>query len=144
MWKYSLTVDQAILTIKEKRKCIDINIGFIVQLGKWEELLKFGKELKIFKFDFNGNLMLIDLAETDKNEILNNTFSLLFVVKDNKLFKLVNTDQPQQDTTKVEKFVKILQTYDNYPTHQESIYLNCNLNNDFTFCLDNISNMHRY
>jgi hypothetical protein len=39
MWKYKYTKDKAIEKIKEKRKCIDINLGFMVQLEKWEELV---------------------------------------------------------------------------------------------------------
>ena len=40
MWKNNLSRDQAIQFIKEKRPNIEINLGFLVQLDKWESFLK--------------------------------------------------------------------------------------------------------
>jgi protein-tyrosine phosphatase len=40
MWKFSLPRDQAINFIKEKRPNIEINLGFLVQLDKWDLYLK--------------------------------------------------------------------------------------------------------
>jgi hypothetical protein len=34
MWKYNLEKETAINLIKEKRACVDINLGFMVQLEK--------------------------------------------------------------------------------------------------------------
>lgn len=40
IWKYKLSRDQAINFLKEKRPNIEINLGFLVQLDKWEKFLK--------------------------------------------------------------------------------------------------------
>ena len=40
MWKYSYNSETAVSLIKQKRSCVDINLGFLVQLKKWEEYLK--------------------------------------------------------------------------------------------------------
>jgi hypothetical protein len=37
MWKYRINKDNAIKIIKDKRSCIDINLGFIYQLEKLEQ-----------------------------------------------------------------------------------------------------------
>ena len=44
MWKYNVDKDTAILKIKNIRKCVEINLGFMVQLDKWEARLNYSKE----------------------------------------------------------------------------------------------------
>lgn len=44
MWKYNVDKDTAILKIKNIRKCVEINLGFMVQLDKWESRLNYLKE----------------------------------------------------------------------------------------------------
>ena len=40
MWKFNLNRDEAIKLIKEKRPNIEINLGFLVQLDKWDHFLR--------------------------------------------------------------------------------------------------------
>ena len=50
MWKNKYKFNDVIELIKEKRNCIDINLGFNIQLNKWENhLLTNKKNKKIFK-----------------------------------------------------------------------------------------------
>ena len=50
MWKNKYKFNDVIELIKEKRNCIDINLGFNIQLNKWENhLLTIKKNKKIFK-----------------------------------------------------------------------------------------------
>ena len=39
MWKKKLKNTEAIELIKSKRNCVDINLGFNIQLHKWENYL---------------------------------------------------------------------------------------------------------
>ena len=34
-----MSKDEAISYLRSKRECVDINIGFIIQLSKWEDFL---------------------------------------------------------------------------------------------------------
>jgi hypothetical protein len=54
MWKYNFSRDQAISLIKEKRSNVEINLGFLVQLDKWDLYLnQFRKENNIELLNFN-------------------------------------------------------------------------------------------
>jgi hypothetical protein len=44
MWKYNNDKDTAISKIKNIRKCVEINLGFMVQLDKWEARLNYQKD----------------------------------------------------------------------------------------------------
>lgn len=123
MWKYNTGKDAAIEGIRQKRCCVDINIGFVVQLEKWDELLKFGKEFKFFKFEKHGNLSLIDVAEFQK-KVLPVSFSTLLMLRENKFYRLINARQDTSIEDKVGRFVTFLQTYENYPTQLDSLYVN--------------------
>lgn len=46
MWKKKYKYPEAIELIKSKRNCIDINLGFNIQLHKWENYLKSLKKKK--------------------------------------------------------------------------------------------------
>ena len=58
MWKQNLRTENAIEFIKSRRKCVDINLGFIIQLHKWENYLFSPKEkIHIFKLDQSIRLL---------------------------------------------------------------------------------------
>ena len=65
MWKNNLTTEKAIETIKSKRKCVDINLGFIIQLHKWEKYL-FSEPDKIQVFKLGENIKLLEDEEIMK------------------------------------------------------------------------------
>lgn len=52
MWKNNMTKSEAINLISSKRKCIDINLGFSIQLNKWEKYLN-NFENKINQLNIN-------------------------------------------------------------------------------------------
>ena len=50
MWKNKYKFDEVIELIKSKRDCVDINLGFNIQLHKWENyLISMKKKKKIFE-----------------------------------------------------------------------------------------------
>ena len=65
MWKNNLTTEKAIETIKSKRNCVDINLGFIIQLHKWEKYL-FSEPDKIQVFKLGENIKLLEDEEIMK------------------------------------------------------------------------------
>ena len=50
MWKKKYKFNDVIELIKSKRDCVDINLGFIIQLHKWENyLISLKKKKAIFE-----------------------------------------------------------------------------------------------
>ena len=70
IWKQKLKTEEAIELIKSKRNCVDINLGFTIQLHKWENYL-FSPPEKIQIFKLNPNIRLLEEKEID-NENFNN------------------------------------------------------------------------
>ena len=137
MWKYNLSLNDSIDKIREKRKCIDINIGFILQLKKWEELLKYGKEYKIYKFGNNGNLSLLDLK--DFNGIYFNTgFLCLVLVKDNIIYNFIDKEKEELFKDKIEKFISVLKYLDNYNYYVKSLSFDSFSTNKNTFTIEDL------
>jgi protein-tyrosine phosphatase len=62
MWKQNLRTENAIEFVKSHRKCVDINLGFIIQLHKWENYL-FSSPEKIHIFKLCKNIRLLDEKE---------------------------------------------------------------------------------
>jgi hypothetical protein len=151
MWKNKWDKDTSINSIKVKRSCIDINLGFMVQLQKWEEFLKISSrksfqskeiiesledrfsELKFFKFENSGNITLMDKSELTlfkENEFNHNTFSVILILHEGKLYKLITHNDLLSESeysrtilSKVDRFIHLLQTYENYPKNCESMYI---------------------
>jgi hypothetical protein len=117
MWKSILDKNTAISLLKEKRKCIDINLGFLYQLSKWEEFLRYNKELKYYKIGSDGICLL------DKHEAISCDFSILLMIKGNEFYKIINKSELYNDNQTVDKFINLLQTYENYPTEYYSLYI---------------------
>ena len=76
MWKQNLKTENAIELVKSKRNCVDINLGFTIQLHKWENYL-FSPAEKIQIFKLNPNIRLLEEKEIE-NENLYYLFHLLF------------------------------------------------------------------
>ena len=62
MWKQNLKTQNAIDFVKSKRKCVDINLGFIIQLHKWENYL-FSSPEKIHIFKLDQSIRLLEEKE---------------------------------------------------------------------------------
>lgn len=92
MWKDNLTSLSAIELIKSKRNCIDINLGFNIQLQKWENyLFSSPKELQIFKL--TPNIRLLKEREIDLNTDTKEDYLLKFKYKlfyFNNIYKMYN------------------------------------------------------
>lgn len=59
MWKKKYKFMEVIEFIKSKRNCIDINLGFNIQLNKWENyLMATKKKKKIFEIKKNGEHLI--------------------------------------------------------------------------------------
>ena len=64
MWKENICASKAIYLIKSKRNCADINLGFNIQLHKWENYL-FSSPKKIQLFKLTPNIRLMDEEEKE-------------------------------------------------------------------------------
>jgi len=88
MWKQNLTTEKAIELIKSKRKCVDINLGFIIQLNKWENYL-FSPPEKIQIFKLNPIIRLLEEKEIENEKINNCEYLIRFK---HKLYYINNKD----------------------------------------------------
>ena len=86
MWKQNIKTENAIEFIKSKRKCIDINLGFIIQLHKWENYL-FSSTDKIQIIKLNTNIRLLEEKEYENENINENEYLVRF---NQKIFYLGN------------------------------------------------------
>jgi hypothetical protein len=119
--------DTAYNLIKEKRKCADVNMGFLYQLSKWGELLK-SKEFKFYKIGEEGIVTLLD-----KSDVQESTFYIILMLHDGKFYKIVNQDVTSECLSKVDEFVTLLQRYENYPVELCQIYFETNILNSELF-----------
>ena len=80
MWKENLTCIDAIELIKSKRNWIDINLGFNIQLQKWENyLFSSPKQLQIFKL--SPSIKLLEEEEIDLSNDIREDYLLKFKYK---------------------------------------------------------------
>jgi len=87
MWKNNVSKESAINLIKQKRNCVDINLGFIIQLNNWENYLN-NSQINIFKI-VDDEIELLN--ENDRNFVSNNNFNQMFIIKfKGKIFILKN------------------------------------------------------
>ena len=125
MWKENISRDSAINIIKNKRKCVDINLGFLFQLSKWEEFNN-QKENKLFIFNNNGNISLLGINDFI-DVIFNEKVSIVIVLHNNKIYKIYNGALMISSTIeeKINNFINFLKIYKNYPSIVESfVYVN--------------------
>ena len=111
MWRENLSKDTAINFLKERRKCVEINIGFLYQLNKWEELNK-SKENKIFIMKENGNISLFELNEQFEH-IFGKNICFVLILFNDKLYKFTNKSFEVADKfgTKLAKFTNLLKLH---------------------------------
>ena len=86
MWKQNLKVENAIEFMKSKRKCVDINLGFIIQLHKWGNYL-FSQKEKIQIFKLSPNIRLLEEKEFENENYNDFEYLIRF---NQKLFFLGN------------------------------------------------------
>ena len=94
MWKQNLKTQNAIDFVKSKRKCVDINLGFIIQLHKWENYL-FSSPEKIHIFKLDQSIRLLEEKEFENEnysqiEHLIRFNRKLFYIKNKKYSKEEN------------------------------------------------------
>ena len=94
MWKQNLKTQNAIDFVKSKRKCVDINLGFIIQLHKWENYL-FSTPEKIHIFKLDQSIRLLEEKEFENEnysqiEHLIRFNRKLFYIKNKKYSKEEN------------------------------------------------------
>ena len=148
MWKQNIKTENAIEFIKSKRKCIDINLGFIIQLHKWENYL-FSSTDKIQIIKLNTNIRLLEEKEYENENINENEYLVRF---NQKIFYLGNQQNYKNSHLKEE----IKEIYrNNYNTFNEDndkckfiynvikydkLLLNNNIDSLIEININNISN----
>ena len=148
MWKQNIKTENAIEFIKSKRKCIDINLGFIIQLHKWENYL-FSSPDKIQIIKLNTNIRLLEEKEYENENINENEYLIRF---NQKIFYLGNQQNYKNSHLKEE----IKEIYrNNYNTFNEDndkckfiynvikydkLLLNNNIDSLIEININNISN----
>lgn len=107
MWKENMSSSNTIELIKSKRQCVEINLGFNIQLNKWNNYLNSSpKKMHIFKLSPNIRLLEEEEKETITKE------SYLVKIR-NRLFyinSISNNDEDEYLTN-----YKINKTKENYP-----------------------------
>ena len=99
MWKQNIKTENAIEFIKSKRKCIDINLGFIIQLHKWENyLFSSADKIQIIKLN-NSNIRLLEEKEFENENINENEYLIRF---NQKIFYLGNQNNFKNKNLKEE------------------------------------------
>jgi len=142
MWKQNLRTENAIAIVKSQRNCVDINLGFIIQLHKWENYL-FSPPEKIQIFKLSGSIRLLEEKEFE-NENYNEIEHLMRFNK--KLFYIRN-DKSSQNGKFIDKLNELnLENGDIFNENSDKIKFICNvikydkllLNNDI-FSLEEIN-----
>ena len=115
MWKQNIKTENAIEFIKSKRKCIDINLGFIIQLHKWENyLFSSVDKIQIIKLN-NSNIRLLEEKEFENENINENEYLIRF---NQKIFYLGNQQNFKNKNLK-EEIKEINKDNYNYNTFNE-------------------------
>ena len=142
MWKQNLRTENAIAIVKSQRNCVDINLGFIIQLHKWENYL-FSPPEKIQIFKLSESIRLLEEKEFE-NENYNEIEHLMRFNK--KLFYIRN-DKSSQNGKFTDKLNELnLENGDIFNENSDKIKFICNvikydkllLNNDI-FSLEEIN-----
>ena len=95
IWKQNLKTEKAIELIKSKRKCVDINLGFTIQLHKWENYL-FSPAEKIQIFKLNPNIRLLEEKEIENENYDNDEYLIRY---NYKLFYINNNSDTKGDNS---------------------------------------------
>jgi protein-tyrosine phosphatase len=142
MWKQNISTSKAIELIKSKRKCVDINLGFIIQLQKWENYL-FSSPQKMQIFKLNPNIRLLEEKEIENenynedNYLIRYNYKLYYInnnkAKDDNLINEINVCDNTLfvDKNSIMEFIKNVIKYDKLL-----------LKND-TFCINEINKTNK-
>ena len=142
IWKNSMTTEKAIELIKSKRDCVDINLGFIIQLHKWENYL-FSPPEKFQIFKLNPNIRLLEEKEIENenynedNYLIRYNYKLYYInnnkAKDDNLINEINVCDNTLfvDKNSIMEFIKNVIKYDKLL-----------LKND-TFCINEINKTNK-
>ena len=112
MWKQNIKTEKAIEFIKSKRNCIDINLGFIIQLQKWENYL-FSSPDKMQIFKLSPNIRLLEEKEFE-NENFNESE---YLIRLNKKFFYLGNQQKYKNGNLIDEIKEI--NKNNYNTFNE-------------------------
>jgi hypothetical protein len=120
MWKENITKESAINIIKNKRKCTEINLGFLFQLSKWEEFINL-KENKFFTFNNNYNISLLGINDLI-DVFFNEKIFVILVLHNNKLYKIYNGAFITSNfiEEKINNFINFLIIHNDYQNNIES------------------------
>lgn len=107
MWKNNSTKEEVMKFIKSKRECIDINFGFMVQLGIWEQYIM-NNNIQFFKMKDNGDISF--LAHNEVDSLLEGSLlqSILAIKSKEKLY-IIN---PINTQIAVDNYIYYLKRYD--------------------------------
>ena len=134
IWKNSMTTEKAIELIKSKRDCVDINLGFIIQLHKWENYL-FSPPEKFQIFKLNPNIRLLEEKEIENenyNEdeyLIRYNYNLFYTNNQNskkenlinEISKInLNEDSVFENRDNKKEFIKNVLKYDKLLNNEES------------------------
>ena len=148
MWKQNIKTENAIEFIKSKRKCIDINLGFIIQLHKWENYL-FSSTDKIQIIKLNTNIRLLEEKEYENENINENEYLIRF---NQKIFYLGNQQNYKNSHLKEEIKEIYRNNYNNFNEDNDKckfiynvikydkLLLNNNIDSLIEININNISN----
>ena len=102
MWKQNLTTQKAIELIKSKRNSIDINLGFTIQLHKWENYL-FSPPEKIQIFKLGENLRLLEEKEIENDHFDEDEY----LIRYNYKLYYINNKQNSEKKNLIDEIKKI-------------------------------------
>lgn len=112
MWKFNNDKEAVLNLVKEKRPCVDLNLGFMYQLDKWNENRKnkFSSD-KIIKFELHGNMSIVD-KDSLKSDEMSRISHILF--KQNNILFNIKMNKDDGVFKKVQRFIYFLQSYENF------------------------------
>ena len=131
MWKNNISKDKGISMVKEKRNCVDINFGFMIQLSKWEKYLdKKINDKVVFKLD--KEITLIEEKDIEKLGCDINLGKKFLIRFNGKLFLIEGncSSQLNDDEEKnIKNFIDNVMRFDKNINEQKQI-IKINLNTD--------------
>lgn len=111
MWKKRIGKEEAIKLIKSKRDCIDLNLGFLIQLGIWENHI-FNKGPQFFSIKPSGDItFILDSSEFDNLLKLNMPHNLL-CIKYNRRLIILNSSHKNNASVNIDDYIYFFQHYD--------------------------------
>ena len=123
MWKQNLRTEKAIEFVKSKRNCVDINLGFIIQLHKWENYL-FSPPEKIHIFKLSKNTRLLEEKEFENENYKEIEHLMRF---NRKLFYIRNNKSLQNGKSKDELNKLDLKNCDTFNENNDKNKFICNV-----------------